>query len=233
MDGRMVPGPASRAPERMAVGRPRAPQGGRGSLSWPRRQRSARALSPVRESLRPLPAARPTRPVIREATDADAALVQELWHAFNGEVPDLPWREDDEDDFAPDLVLIADDDGAIALTRRGARAWFVDVVYVRPDARRRGLGTELMRAAAEHVGPEGVLELEVLESNEDARRLYERLGFGLVERILAAPARELVAVPPSGPSYGAVHVQSDDADLVRRNAVKALHAEPTVTLGSG
>jgi len=171
--------------------------------------------------------------VIREATDADAALVQELWHAFNAEVPDLPWREDDEDDFAPDLVLIADADGAIALTRKGARAWFVDVVYVRPNARRRGLGTELMRAAAERVGPDGVLELEVLESNEGARRLYERLGFGLVERILAAPACELVAVPPSGPSYGAVHVQSDDADLVRRNAMKALHAEPTVTLGSG
>jgi GNAT superfamily N-acetyltransferase len=171
--------------------------------------------------------------VIREATDADAALVRELWRAFNAEVTDLPWRDDDEDDFAPDVVLVADDDGAIALTRKGTRAWFVDVLYVRPDARRRGIGTELMRAAAEHAGPDGVLELEVLESNEGARRLYERLGFGLVERILAAPARDLVAAPPSGPTYGAVHVQSDDADLVRRNALKTLRAEPSVTLCTG
>jgi GNAT superfamily N-acetyltransferase len=171
--------------------------------------------------------------VIREATDADAALVQELWRAFNAEVPDLPWREDDEDEFAPGLVLIADDDGAIALTRRGDRAWFVDVVYVRPQARNRGIGTELVRAAAERVAPDAVLELEVLESNEGARRLYERLGFALVERILAAPASQLLAAADGGPTYGAVHVQSDDADLVRRNATKVLHAEPAVTLGNG
>ena len=171
--------------------------------------------------------------MIREATDADAALVEELWRAFNTEVPDLPWREADEDEFAPGLVLIADDDGAIALTRRGDRAWFVDVVYVRPQARNRGLGAELVRAAAERVGPDAVLELEVLESNEGARRLYERLGFGLVERILAAPASQLLAAEGGGPTYGAVHVQSDDTDLVRRNASKVLHAEPSVTLGNG
>ena len=34
--------------------------------------------------------------MIRIATDADSQLVQELWHAFNEEVPDAPWRDDDE-----------------------------------------------------------------------------------------------------------------------------------------
>ena len=118
--------------------------------------------------------------MIRIATDADSQLVQELWHAFNEEVPDAPWRDDDEDDFAPDVVLLADDDGAIALSKRGSRVWFADVIYVRPEARDRGLGTELIRAATEHIGPDGVLELEVLESNAGARRLYERLGFRTV-----------------------------------------------------
>ncbi|MES1248906.1 MAG: GNAT family N-acetyltransferase [Actinomycetota bacterium] len=168
--------------------------------------------------------------MIRVATEADQALVQELWHAFNAEVPDAPWREDDEDDFAPDVALLADDSGVVALTKRGARVWFVDVVYVRPEARDRGLGTELVRAAAEHVGPDGVLELEVLESNAGARRLYERLGFHTVERILAL---EVGARVSDAPTVGAVHVQNDDAELVRRNASKALHREPEVVLGNG
>jgi GNAT superfamily N-acetyltransferase len=168
--------------------------------------------------------------VIRTATDTDKELVQELWHAFNAEVPDAPWRDDDEDDFAPDLVLLSDHDGVVALSKRGSRVWFVDVVYVRPEARGRGVGADLIRAAAEQLGSDAVLELDVLESNAGARRLYERLGFRTVERTLALevrPRRE------GGPTYGAVHVQTDDVDAVQRNATKVLHAEANVTLGSG
>jgi GNAT superfamily N-acetyltransferase len=171
--------------------------------------------------------------VIRAATEADSPLVRDFWRAFNEEVPDAPWRDDDEDDFKPDVVLVADEDGAVALTKQGDRVWFVDILYVRPQARGRGLGTELLRAAAEHAGGDGVLELEVLESNEAARRLYERLGFSTVERTLAAPVSTLLAASTDGPTYGAVHVQTDDADAVRRNATKVLHAEPEVTLGHG
>ena len=78
--------------------------------------------------------------MIRVATEADSQLVQELWHAFNGEVPDAPWRDDDVDDFHPDLVLLAGDDAGLALSRQGKRVWFVDVLYVRPEARGRGVG---------------------------------------------------------------------------------------------
>jgi GNAT superfamily N-acetyltransferase len=168
--------------------------------------------------------------VIRVATEADTALVQELWHAFNVEVPDAPWRDDDEDDFAPDVSLLSDDDGLLALSKRGTRVWFVDVVYVRPEARGRGVGTALLQAAAEHAGPGAVLELEVLESNAGARRLYERLGYHTVDRTLAL---QVGASAEDGPTYGAVHVQSDDVDLVVRNATKVLRREPAVALGNG
>jgi GNAT superfamily N-acetyltransferase len=168
--------------------------------------------------------------VIRLATEADSQLVQQHWQAFNAEVPDLPWREDDAEEFRPDVALLADEDGLAALSRRGGRAWFVDVVYVRPGARGRGLATALLRAAAEHVGEDATLELEVLESNERARHLYERLGFATVERTLAAPASALLAGRVDGPSYGAVHVQTDDADAGRRDAAKVLHAVPAVEL---
>jgi GNAT superfamily N-acetyltransferase len=168
--------------------------------------------------------------VIREATDADAVLVQELWHAFNVEVPDPSWRDDDEDEFAPDVALLSDDQGVLTLTRRGSNLWFVDVIYVRPEARGRGIGSELIRAAIEHVGSDATLELEVLESNLGARRLYERFNFATVERTLAL---RITNASADGPTYGAVHVQSDDVELVRRNATKALRGEPEVTLGNG
>ncbi len=168
--------------------------------------------------------------MIREATEADAALVQELWHAFNREVPDPPWRADDEGDFAPDVALLSDDNGVLTLTARGAKSWFIDVIYVRPEARGRGIGSELIRAAIEHVGADATLELEVLESNVGARRLYDRFNFATVERTLAL---QITAASADGPTYGAVHVQSDDVERVRRNAAKVLRGEPEVTLGNG
>jgi len=166
--------------------------------------------------------------VIRAATQADSQLVQEFWRAFNAEVHDAPWRDSDEDEFSPEVVLLSDDDGAIALTKRGTRVWFVDVLYVRPEARDRGIGAELVGAAKEHVGPEAVLELEVLESNTGARRLYDRLGFRTVDRTLYL---EVAPTAEEAPTIGAVHVQNDDTDKVRRDAAKVLRREPEVATG--
>jgi GNAT superfamily N-acetyltransferase len=170
--------------------------------------------------------------VIRVATETDSQLVEELWHAFNAEIPDAPWRDPDEDDFAPDVSLLADRDGLVSLRREGSRHFVVDVLYVRPAARGQGLARELMRAAAEHAREQGadVLELDVLEHNEVARRAYDRMGFATVERRLAAPVEQLLGAQAEGPSYGAVHAQTDDVDTVRRNAAKVLHAEPEATL---
>ena len=174
--------------------------------------------------------------MIRVATAEDRELVRSLYDEFNREVPDAAWREDDVDEDAwPDHVLLAGDVGIAALMRRGERMWFLDLLYVRPEARDSGVGAELLRAAAQHVHEQGaeMLELEVLESNVDARRLYERLGFATVERVLAAPVGKLAGVHGDGPTYGAVHVQSDDAEKVRRDAEKALHAGAEVVLGNG
>jgi hypothetical protein len=67
-----------------------------------------------------------------------------------------------------------------------------------------------------------MVELEVLETNAGARRLYERLGFHTVERSLAAPAAGLTSAAGGGPTFGAVHVQTDDVDAVSRNVDKVL-----------
>lgn len=57
-------------------------------------------------------------------------------------------------------------------------------VAVSPEARRRGLGRMLVQAALSRVYRRGAREcfLEVRESNQVARRLYESLGFTAIGR---------------------------------------------------
>ena len=172
--------------------------------------------------------------VIRAATEDDRALVKELRAAFEAEVPDELWDDDDED-YEWTHVLLADDVAFAALDRKGERTWLLDMLYVKPEARGKGLGTELMRAAAEYVQSQGagMLALEVLETNAGARRLYERLGFTTYERTLAMPVAGLLAQPDPAQTFGAVHVQNDDAEKVKRDTAKVLRREVEVTTANG
>ncbi len=178
--------------------------------------------------------------MIRPATAEDLPLVRELWQAFNEEVPDEPWREDDlaedlawlEHAIRDEIVLLADDDGLAVAQRKGERLGFLDVVYVRPEARRSGLAAELVREVAAQMRERGVemLELEVLASNAEARAIYDRWGFKPVELKLGAPLAQLEQrlAPADGPTFGFVHVQTDDVEKVKRDAAKMLRFEPDV-----
>jgi ribosomal protein S18 acetylase RimI-like enzyme len=177
--------------------------------------------------------------VIRPATPQDLPVVQELWRAFCAEIPDEDWRDDDTeedvaalgDTIAKDVVLLAEQDGSTVglavAEKRGERLGFVDLLYVRPEARGSGIASELVRAAAEQLRAQGadVLELEVLASNSQARSLYERWGFSPVELTLASPVDALVerlSRSRQGPTFGTVHVQTDDAGAVTREVEKVL-----------
>lgn len=172
--------------------------------------------------------------MIRLATADDQTLVSELAAEFEREIPDELWGDDDAD-AAHDVVLLANDVGIAALDRKSDRTWLLDLLYVRPAARGQGVGTGLLRAAAEYVHAQGaeMLALEILESNARAKRLYDRLGFRTVERVLALPAAALVKAGSDGPTFGFVHVQTDDAEKVKRDAAKVLRLEPEVETGSG
>jgi GNAT superfamily N-acetyltransferase len=172
--------------------------------------------------------------LIRFATADDLPLVAALCAEFEREVPDELWGDDDSG-AEHDVVLLADDVGIAALDRKSERTWLLDLLYVRPAARGRGVGTELLRAAAGHVQEQGaeMLALEVLESNAAAKRLYDRLGFRTIERVLALPASALVQAGAEGPTFGAVHVQTDDVEKVKRDAAKVLRLEPEVEATSG
>jgi hypothetical protein len=69
-----------------------------------------------------------------------------------------------------------------------------------------------------------MLELDVLAKNTDARAIYERWGFAPVQYDLAAPLAELGRrlERVSGPTFGSVHVQTDDVGAVERAVQKAL-----------
>ncbi len=178
--------------------------------------------------------------MIRPATAEDLPLVRELWQAFNEEIPDEPWREDDlaedlawlEQAIRDEIVLLAGEDGLAVAQRKGNRLGFLDVVYVRPEARRSGLAAQLLREVAARMREGGVemLELEVLASNAEARAIYDRWGFKPVELTLGAPLAQLEQrlAPADGPTFGFVHVQTDDVEKVKRDAAKVLRFEPDV-----
>lgn len=173
--------------------------------------------------------------MIRTATPDDLALVRELWRAFEAEIPDSDWRDDDSEEDAraleraigKDVVLLADDVGLAVATKRGKRLGFLDMLYVRPHARGRGVAGELVREAVVQLRDRGadVLELEVLASNGDARVVYERWGLAPVELTLAAPIDKLVerlGASWTGPTFGSIHIQTDDKGVVERAVQKAL-----------
>jgi GNAT superfamily N-acetyltransferase len=187
--------------------------------------------------------------VIRTATTDDLALVRELWHAFEREVPEPVWRDDDSEDdlrklekaIGKDIVLLADNVGLAVATKTGQRAGMLDILFVRPRARGKGVADELVREVAEQLRAQGVgtLELEVLATNSDARAIYERWGFAPVELTLAAPIEALVerlGHKATGPTFGSIHVQTDDAGSVERDVQKALprmgHSDQTTVSGA-
>jgi ribosomal protein S18 acetylase RimI-like enzyme len=89
-------------------------------------------------------------------------------------------------------VAVTDAAAAFALiARRGSDAWVAGMGSV-PAARRRGLGERTLTAALQAAALAGTTTvwLEVLDENQAARALYDKLGF--------APTRRLVVFTLSG-----------------------------------
>jgi ribosomal protein S18 acetylase RimI-like enzyme len=170
---------------------------------------------------------------IRAVTEADAPAIRALWEAFEAELPE-------PDGFAPEtweeawadlrrharegVALLAEDDDGLAgyvfaTALQGTRSHVTDV-YVRPEARRRGLATELMRELAAGLRDLGAqwVSLDVLTTNRAALALWERLGFAEVQAVLATRIETLEeragTEATEAQSLGTVHVQTDDQAVI-------------------
>lgn len=170
---------------------------------------------------------------VRRATRADREALHGLYGEFFAEWPppdyygvelEAELAEVDEI-LAQEIAFVAEQDHELvgfALGRRkeGTRGLLSDI-YIRPEARRRGLGTELTRAVVEALRDTGAthVTLSVHPQNEPARAAYARWGFREQALTLAAEIGELersLAEGEPGPSFGSVHVQTDDVGAVIR-----------------
>jgi GNAT superfamily N-acetyltransferase len=172
---------------------------------------------------------------IREATPQDRARLRELYEDFVREIPsppgipvDIEHELGELDEYLGDhnVALVAEDEGgqvlgfALAKMDHPGIAHLSDI-YVAPEARRQGAARELIREAAMRLRAEGasVLTLGVQVTNEDAQAAYERLGFQTESLRLFAPIEQLLErseQAPRGPSFGSLHVQTDDENAVEQ-----------------
>jgi ribosomal protein S18 acetylase RimI-like enzyme len=170
---------------------------------------------------------------VRRATEADLPVVQELWLAFEREVPAPEHVDvDHEQEFgeireivAGGLGFVSEHDGGLvgfALGRKsGTRVGFLSDVYVAPEHRRGGIAAELVAAVAGALVERGAeyLELEVQATNSDARSVYQHWGFREHLVHMVAPLEELrerLAPGRHAASFASIQVQTDDRPAVER-----------------
>jgi ribosomal protein S18 acetylase RimI-like enzyme len=171
---------------------------------------------------------------VRRATIADEEMLHRLWEEFEREVPEPPgtapgtwqeeWAEIRQNLLGGAVYLAEDEDGTIGMARAGApdrgRSHLV-LVYVRPRARRRGVGKALVRACVQEVKEKGAkrVSLDVLSTNRVARAVWTQFGFEEVALVMETPLEALeqrLAEARAGASRGAVHAQTDDHTSVQR-----------------
>jgi ribosomal protein S18 acetylase RimI-like enzyme len=172
---------------------------------------------------------------IRRAASSDRDLLRELWEEFERELGGPAYLQETWEEAWPDLsrtikdgaALVAEDDGRAVgfifcvLGDRGRKTAHVTDFYVRPEARGRGVGKELLGALIDPARANGLdhVSLEVLVRNADARRLYERLGFAPVDVFMVAPLGALadrLGSDERPQSFGSLHVQTDAEEDVQR-----------------
>jgi ribosomal protein S18 acetylase RimI-like enzyme len=170
---------------------------------------------------------------VRRATEADEAILRELWEEFEREVPfpiedpetwDDEWKDVRDDIASGGVFLAEDDEGPLAVARIEApergRA-HVQLVHVRERGRRRGVAKALLRECVANAKAAGArtVSLDVVTANETAVAVWSRLGFLEHAKFMATTVDALEArLADDGlrPARASTHVQSDDEVSVQR-----------------
>ena len=170
---------------------------------------------------------------VRRALPEDFDAIAGLWREFDHEIPP-PTHEGPADEekelreiseiIASEIALVAEDDGVpvgFALARRRAPGFgTLTDLYVSRDARRSGIGTELMREVLSAFKGLGIerFDLDVVASNHVARSLYAR--WGLKDEVIvmtgSVPDLEARIGSQEAASFGSIHIQTDDLSAVEQ-----------------
>jgi len=149
----------------------------------------------------------PPEPLARRVERSDVAALGDLMlAAYRGTVDDEGETLEDAvgevegvldgsyGPFASDASFaVEDDDGLVGASLVAIWDWesrpLLLYLVVRPEAKRRGVGTALLLQSGDALAAAGHLELDlfVTESNEPAVTLYRKLGFRVVERLKGPP----------------------------------------------
>lgn len=147
----------------------------------------------------------PTIERLDSPTAAELDALTDLWEAsvratHNFLAPDdLPlYRRLVREEALPAATLhvLRDDDGAFAAFA-GTEGDKLEMLFVAPAHRRKGLGRRLVEHLADRYG---IRKVDVNEQNEQAAAFYARLGFRTVARD---------ACDPSGKPYPILHLERE------------------------
>jgi ribosomal protein S18 acetylase RimI-like enzyme len=171
---------------------------------------------------------------VRRAGPQDFDAVAALWREFDHEIPP-PTHEGPADEekelceiaaiLRSEIAFVAEsDDGApvgFALARRRAPGFgTLTDLYVSRDARRSGIGTELMREVLSAFKERGIerFDLDVVASNHVARSLYARWGLKDEVIVMTGSVSDLEARigGQEAASFGSIHIQTDDLSAVEQ-----------------
>jgi GNAT superfamily N-acetyltransferase len=161
---------------------------------------------------------------VREATAADRPALEELVGAYLDEHWARPYAPPPPGPYLDEgRIVVAEEDGEILGLAKGEDReglGHVSLVYLKPEARGRGGGKDLVRdlvAAFRDQGMEHV-SLNVELPNDEALAYWRRLGFTDYRRSLltdlASLEQRLVGQAVS--SRGSIHVQTDDQSAVQK-----------------
>jgi ribosomal protein S18 acetylase RimI-like enzyme len=165
---------------------------------------------------------------IREATEADFPILEELVLAYLDEHWARPYPPPPPGPYLREgRIVVAETDGEVVGMAKGELRdglGHVSFVYLKPEARGRGWGNDLVRDLVAHFREQGLqhVSLNVELPNDEALAYWRRLGFTDYRRSLLTDLDSLEQRLAGGdqPSTGSVHVQTDDQAAVEKAVVR-------------
>jgi ribosomal protein S18 acetylase RimI-like enzyme len=161
---------------------------------------------------------------VREATQADFPELEELVTAYLDEHWARPYPAPPPGPYLREgHIVVAEADGEIVGMAKGEQRdglGHVSLVYLKPEARGRGGGNDLVRDLVARFKDEGLdhVSLNVELPNDEALAYWRRLGFTDYRRSLLTDLESLERRLSGGElvSMGSIHLQTDDLGAVEK-----------------